>query len=335
MKKKEKEKETENLLLIDKMMDENNYFPNCTKFESINKEISDKHNFSKIFNNFLSKLKDFDRVFTENNPSKTKNTTWNKNYEFEYGHYLIDYIKISDDEVKEYIKNIWEKQFDINPNNIRHICSFLILVDKYINRSGKLTNYDKNILYWTILYHDLGKYIQMNPFIDEKINTFEYDKTHPFKSIIIFLNSAFDHELFFYPNDEYKKELNNIYKEEFINAIYNSWIRDKSKVLYNINFNHIDIIEKFFMKIKSEEKNEWIYDICILITFHQSLPNNEYHMNSPLLEEKYIKIFFDKRLAEMMRIIMIYDSASHSMFYGSYWPEQINKNMDEVMKLFV
>ena len=332
---KKKEKETENLLLIDKMMDENNYFPNCTKFESINKEISDKHNFSKIFNNFLSKLKDFDRVLTENNSSKTKNTTWNKNYEFEYGHYLIDYIKISDDEVKEYIKNIWEKQFDINPNNIRHICSFLILVDKYINRSGKLTNYDKNILYWTILYHDLGKYIQMNPFIDEKINTFEYDKTHPFKSIIIFLNSAFDHELFFYPNDEYKKELNNIYKEEFINAIYNSWIRDKSKVLYNINFNHIDIIEKFFMKIKSEEKNEWIYDICILITFHQSLPNNEYHMNSPLLEEKYIKIFFDKRLAEMMRIIMIYDSASHSMFYGSYWPEQINKNMDEVMKLFV
>jgi hypothetical protein len=334
---KKKEKETENLLLIDKMMDENNYFPNCTKFESINKEISDKHNFSKIFNNFLSKLKDFDRVLTENNSSKTKNTTWNKNYEFEYGHYLIDYIKISDDEVKEYIKNIWEKQFDINPNNIRHICSFLILVDKYINRSGKLTNYDKNILYWTILYHDLGKYIQMNPFIDEKINTFEYDKTHPFKSIIIFLNSAFDHELFFYPNDEYKKELNNIYKEEFINAIYNSWIRDKSKLkgLYNINFNHIDIIEKFFMKIKSEEKNEWIYDICILITFHQSLPNNEYHMNSPLLEEKYIKIFFDKRLAEMMRIIMIYDSASHSMFYGSYWPEQINKNMDEVMKLFV
>ena len=332
---KKKETETENLLLFDKMMDENNYFPNCTKFESINKEISDKHNFSKIFNNFLSKLKDFDRIFTENNSSKTKNTTWNKNYKFEYEHYLIDYIKISDDEVKEYIKNIWEKQFDINPNNIRHICSFLILVDKYINRSGKLTNYDKNILYWTILYHDLGKYIQMNPFIDEKINTFEYDKTHPFKSIIIFLNSAFEHELFFYPNDEYKKELNNIYKEEFINAIYNSWIRDKSKVLYNINFNHIDIIEKFFMKIKSEEKNEWIYDICILITFHQSLPNNEYHMNSPLLEEKYIKIFFDKRLAEMMRIIMIYDSASHSMFYGSYWPEQINKNMDEVMKLFV
>ena len=40
-------------------------------------------------------------------------------------------------------------------------------------------------------------------------------------------------------------------------------------------------------------------------------------MNPPLLEEKYIKIFFDKRLTEMIRIIMIYDSTSYSKFYGS------------------
>ena len=332
----EKEKETEKQLLIDKMMDDNNYFPNCTKFESINREILDKHNFTKIFNNFLFKLRDFDRIFTEYYSSKHNNKKLISWLESDYDIYLINYIQNIDVEVKEYIKNIWKEQIDNNINNIRHICSFLILVDKYVNRSGKLTNYDKNILYWTILYHDLGKYLQMNPFINEKINTFEYDKTHPFKSIIIFLNSAFEHELFFYPNDEYKKELNNIYKEEFRNAIFNSWIIEKMKYKgkYNINFDHIDTIEKFYMKIKSEEKNEWIYDICILITFHQSLPNNEYHMNSPLLEEKYIKIFFDKRLAEMMRIIMIYDSSSHSMFFGSNWPEQINKNMDGVMKLF-
>ena len=127
-----------------------------------------------------------------------------------------------------------------------------------------------------------------------------------------------------------------LYKNQFVNAIFSSW--NLENIYYgkrfNISFNNIDIIEKFFMKIKSEEKNQWIYDICILITFHQSLPNNEYRMNSPLLEDKYIKIFFDKRLAEMMRVIMIYDSCSHSMFYGSNWPELINKNMDKVMKLF-
>ena len=210
------------------------------------------------------------------------------------------------------------------------------MVDKYIKILEKIKEYDKNILYWTILYHDLGKYRELNPFIKEKFDYSSYDKTHPFKSIIIFLNSAFEHELFFYPNDEYKNELINIYKEEFINSIFDSRNLEKykKKERYNICYKHIDVIEKFFMKIKSQEKNEWIYDICVLIIFHQSLPNNKDNMNSPLLEEKYIKIFFTKRLVELMRIIMIYDSASHSMFYGSSWIEPINSNIDEVIKLF-
>ena len=57
-------------------------------------------------------------------------------------------------------------------------------------------------------------------------------------------------------------------------------------------------------------------------------------MNSPLLDVKYIKIFFTKRLVELMRIIMVYDSASHSMLSGSNWPEEINKNIDKITKLF-
>ena len=244
-------------------------------------------------------------------------------------------MKDNDNEVKEYIKQIWDDQFD---NNIRHTCFFIILVDKYANRSGKISEYDKNILFWTILFHDLGKYQDMNPIIKEIIDMSSYDKTHPFKSILIFLNSAFEHDLFYYPDEQYKNELNNIYKEEFIKSIYKSWNLESNEYnnrkFYNISFKYIEVIEKFFMKIKSQEQNEWIYDICVLIIFHQSLPNNESHMNSPLLEEKYVKIFFNKRLAELMRIIMIYDSSSHSMFYGSYWPSEINKNMDKIIKLF-
>ena len=311
-------------LKIDEMMTKYKYFPNCTEFESLNKEIPDNNNFSKIFNNFLSRLKDFDTYLTYNISSK-KNSF--------YGGYLIEYLMNYETEVKDYLNGIWEMQL----GEVKyHTGFFIILVDKYIKISGKISEYDKNILFWTILYHDLGKYKEMNPFIKEDIDLYDYDKTHPFKSIIIFLNSAFEHELFFYPNDEYKNELNKIYKEEFINSIFKSWNLEiyDNKTRYNISFKYIDIIEKFFMKIKSQEKNEWIYDICILITFHQSLPNNEYQMNSPLLEEKYIKIFFNKRLAELMRIIMVYDSSSHSMFYGSNWPEQINKNMDKIMKLF-
>ena len=248
-----------------------------------------------------------------------------KLYTFEVDIYLIKYLENNDIEVKDYIKNIWEEQTN---NNKRHICFFIILVDKYIECKGKISEYDKNILYWTILYHDLGKYMKMNPLIEEDINKYSYDK-------IIFLNSIFQHNLFYYPNDEYKSELMKIYKEEFIISIYKSFIDTKGfDSKYNISFNYIDIIQKFFMKIKSQEQNEWIYDNNVLIIFHQNIPNNEWHMNSPLLEEKYIKIFFTKRLIELMRIIMIYDSASHSMFRGSDWIIPINNNMDKVIKLF-
>ena len=315
-------------LKIDEMMTKYKYFPNCTEFESLNKEIPDNNNFSKIFNNFLSRLKDFDTYLTYKISSK-------KNINSSYREYLIEYLMNYETEVKDYLNGIWEMQLE----EVKyHTGFFIILVDKYIKISGKISEYDKNILFWTILYHDLGKYMKMNTLIDEKIDVLSYDKTHPFKSIIIFLNSVFYHNLFYYPNDEYKHELTKIYKEEFIDSIYKSWNLEERKyyytTYYNISFKYIDIIQKFFMKIKSQEQNEWIYDISVLIIFHQSLPNNEWNMNSPLLEEKYIKIFFTKRLIELMRIIMIYDSASHSMFRGSDWIIPINNNMDKVIKLF-
>ena len=322
-----------NSLLIDKMMDKFNYFPNDVKFESVKKEISDEANFSKIFNTFLTKLKEFDSFITNHISLKKIDINYICSHYYTIDSDLINYMENKQTEVEKYIKDIWKEQMQ---TNVEHTCFFIILVDKYIERSKKISEYEKNILFWTILYHDLGKYKEMNPFIKEDIDIYYYDKTHPFKSIIIFLNSAFEHELFFYPNDEYKNELINIYKEEFINSIFDSWNLEKykKKERYNICYKHIDVIEKFFMKIKSQEKNEWIYDICILIIFHQSLPNNEYCMNSPLLDEKYIKLFFTKRLVELMRIIMVYDSASHTMFFGSNWPEEINKNIDKITKLF-
>ena len=210
------------------------------------------------------------------------------------------------------------------------------MVDKYIQCSGKISEYDKNILFWTILFHDLGKYREINPYIKENLNINRYDKMHPFKSIIIFLDNIFEHNLFYCPNEEYKNELITIYKEEFKISIFKSWNLEIKRQIkeYNICFKYIDIIHKFFMQIKSQEQNGWIYDICILIIFHQSLPNNEKKMNSPLLDEKHIKLFFTKRLVELMRIIMVYDSASHSLFFGSNWVKEINKNIDKLIKLF-
>lgn len=178
--------------------------------------------------------------------------------------------------------------------------------------------------------------MNMNTIIKEKIIFCCGDKTHPFKSVIIFLDLAFENNLFYFPNDNSKNETFNFYKNEFIPSLYKSWKLEKIKKSkhYNISFEYIDIIEKFFNQIKEQEKNEWIYDICVLIIFHQSLPNNDEKMNKPLLEEKYIKIFFTKRLIELMRVIMIYDSASHCLFIGGKWISQINKHIDQVVKLF-
>ena len=188
-----------------------------------------------------------------------------------------------------------------------------------------------------ILFHDLGKHMKKHPSINEKKGKYRGDKTHPFKSTIIFLNLMFEKNLFYFQNDNYKNDLINFYKNEFTNSIFKSWKMEKIKKnkIYNISFAYIDIFEKFFNKIKEESKNEWIYDICVLIIFHQSLPNNDKKMYDPLLEEKYIKVFFTRRLIELMRIIMIYDSSSHSLFNGGNWPEQINKHIDELLKLFI
>ena len=105
-----------------------------------------------------------------------------------------------------------------------------------------------------------------------------------------------------------------------MNPLKKKKIRNKKGIFYDINFNNFDDIEKFLLKLKSLKENKWIYEVVILIIFHQSLPNNNpelhgRHINEPLLDEKYIKELFDIRLIELMRIILIYDSSSHCVFF--------------------
>lgn len=76
--------------------------------------------------------------------------------------------------------------------------------------------------------------------------------------------------------------------------------------------------------------NEWLIDVFILVTFHQSLPNIRGRMNKTLLEEKYIKQIFDLRLLELMRIVMVNDSAAHTLFSGEVFTEEINENLNAV-----
>jgi hypothetical protein len=89
--------------------------------------------------------------------------------------------------------------------------------------------------------------------------------------------------------------------------------------------------------LKTHKENKWIYEVLILIIFHQSLPNNDQnlhgrHINEPILDIKYINELFDIRLLELMRIILIYDSSSHCLFGKAKWEQKIDKHFDILIK---
>ena len=329
------ENKTDESLVLDALIKKYSYLPENKDFEIKNIKIEEKANFINYFKQFFQYIRSFDQSLTST--IKSKNIQNNDYIKDGIISEMISSDSFNDNEIKEFIKDFWINQKEYN---IKHIVLFLILADKYLEKFSKIkfSEYDKNIIYWTILFHDLGKHKKMNPLIEEKIYKYSADKTHPFKSIIIFLDLAFDKNLFYYPNENYKDELFKYYKNDFSISLYKSWElitpNKKKKNLYNISFMYIEIFAIFFNKIKMEEKNEWIYDICVLIIFHQSLPNNDNHMNKPLLEEKDIKRFFTKRLVELMRVIMIYDSASHSLFNGGNWCKEINKHIDEIYKSY-
>ena len=109
---------------------------------------------------------------------------------------------------------------------------------------------------------------------------------------------------------------------------------DKQKI-YNISLKYFNEICDFLKYIKTfGNKNNWIYDACVLIIFHQNIPNNEFNMNHPILSNEQIKELFDLRLLEMMRVIMFLDSATYTIFDQTEWEIQINKQIDILRNIF-
>lgn len=97
------------------------------------------------------------------------------------------------------------------------------------------------------------------------------------------------------------------------NGIYRHSLDNLSGILGGLN------------KLRSNE-NDWIVDVIILIMMHQSLDNNTIRPNYPVLTENDIRNFFDSRLIELMLILNINDSLSHTMFNRNEFVEQINKS---------
>ena len=324
-------------LLIKTTMEECGFFPKSNYFnESKNDDIfPQNYIFSKIFPNFTAFFENLDLKFSEimKNDVNKKNEYILKSLK----KYILDQNFLWNCDIVNYIGYYWDtldKKIKI------HTIIFLSMVDVFVNKY-KLNEYDKNILYWTILFHDVGKFHEMNTIYKEDYSKNKFvDKAHPLKSGIIFIQTALNKNLIFFKDENEKKEFINFFENQFIKASYESFKKEENKfndLIYNICFDYFDDIEKFLLKLKLHEENKWIYQIMILIIFHQSLPNNNpklhgRHINEPLLEEKYIKELFDIHLLELMRIILIYDSSSHCLFSSSIWEQKIDKYFDILIK---
>ena len=254
-----------------------------------------------------------------------------------------------------YLKKIDESLTDLMGNkflNLRqrvrlHINLFCYLLTQFekekINKY--FVNYDINILYWTTLFHDIGKHQKLHKIFEKNYIFAILDKMHPFKSILLFIETLIEKK-FFKISEKELLILNNKYKE-FKEIIFDSYEElpetpdlmktgDKkidNQKIYNISLKHFDKICEFLKYIKSlGSENEWIYDVSCLIIFHQNIPNNENNMNYPLLSNEQIKKIFNLRLLEMMRVIMYLDSITYSIFDNTEWEIQINKQIDIVRK---
>ena len=328
----------DNTLLLKLKMEKCGYFPKTNYFidNKIDEQFPETYNFQKLFPNFTNYFKNLDYNFSHAIESKTyidKNNNISKTLK----NFILDQSDKWNSEIVRYIGYYW----DLFDKKVKiHTLIFLYMVDVFINKD-KLNDYDKNILYWAILFHDVGKFHEMNTIYKEDYSKNKFiDKSHPFKSAIVFIKTMINQKLIFFKDENEKNEFITFFEKCFVKTLYESFEKEPNKysnLAYNINFNNFTDIEKFLLKLKSHKENNWFYEITILIIFHQSLPNNDPHLhgrhiNEPLLDIKYIKELFDVRLLELMRIILIYDSSSHCILNSTVWEQEIDKYFDLLIK---
>jgi hypothetical protein len=252
-------------------------------------------------------------------------------------------------EIDESLTDLMEEKFmNLRPRVRFHENLFFYVLTKLekdlINK--QIVEYDMNILYWVTLFHDIGKFQKMHKIYEKDYAFGIMDKMHPFKSILIFIETLLKRNLLKVSEEELLT-LNTKYNE-FKQIIFDSFealpetpnlmkVGNKkvdNQKKYNISLKHFSEISAFLKYIKNlGSENEWIYDASVLIIFHQNIPNNEHNMNFPILSNEQIKEIFDLRLLEMMRIIMYLDSITYTLFDNTEWEAQINKQLDFLRKI--
>ena len=308
--------------------------------------IPEEINIKLILKNYINKLPLLEKFASENikiiKPKEKNLSITFFYYEGKNEYYLKEINETLNDFMEDKFKNL-RSRVKLHENLFFYILT--ILEDNIIKE--KFVDYDINILYWVSLFHDIGKHQKMHKIYEKDYLYGILDKMHPFKSIILFIEILFEKNLFKITEEEiiilkkkfkkFKKIIFDSYEElpstPNIMKTGNEKI-DKQKI-YNISLKYFNEICDFLKYIKTfGNKNNWIYDACVLIIFHQNIPNNEFNMNHPILSNEQIKELFDLRLLEMMRVIMFLDSATYTIFDQTEWEIQINKQIDILRNIF-
>jgi hypothetical protein len=329
-------------------------------------ELEDKFNFKITFPQLFDFIKNFDKIFYEelnsaNLISKNTNSITNSHSDLQDKFNYKD-LHLIDEKVHEIIFNNlqliendfkkdsiissfkceeeWDK-LNFYFNGWTKVHTIIVIIFTYIDLNNgeiknNLSNYDKNILLWVALFHDIGKHVKLNHSLGEKFNekVKSCDKLHPFKSAAIMLKLFFKHDFIKSHNSNDDKSYANI--ENLVDDTYHlltksgTFLSHKHDYILSLE-NFREIMNNLKQLIELNTDNKFIYDVIVLIAFHQSLPNMKEHMNHPLLEDEMIKeVFYSSRLIELMRILMVNDSAAHSMFARTSFSLEVNENLDNV-----
>ena len=314
------------------------------KYNFTDYKVEDRNSFSKIFPQLYFYLSTFDEEIScilinkiystkdeKNNSDSIKYedliTILNSKSNFKYlMFHTVD--KFSSSFYKDtFIKTYWENMRAKNKTTTANHTILTLILCYYDFKFINLGEYDENLILWTMLFHDIAKYISLNPELKEKYEqeNLYNDPCHPFKSAaltikILYLNG------FFVENTESKDSI-----ETLVNDIYNLLINsmnfifnNKGDRYYRHDLKNIDLIIKNLNSLRSKE-NDWIVDVIFLIMIHQSLDNNQVRPNDPVFSDEQICLYFTKRLFELALVVYINDSLSYTYFGVNEFTKQITE----------
>lgn len=272
------------------------------------KEVLPKHNFYKYFGKVITDIFSY---------FKTELKWYHRTqYHLECLKGLPEHFNQTNSLIEKYIP-IWEKLKSYNEGficfHIYRIFYSLLKDPEYY----QLPDYDKNVLLWSVLLHDICK--RGYPDVHGK------DPIHPFRSAWLSL---------YYFNDIFK--FVSLSKEDFEewDEIFEGGYVKK----YGVEVQNHGIVPlvKLFLD-KRLKDNEFEKEVIYHVMLHQSVPTIKMAPHMSMLQPLHTEVpkYFNKRSIRVFRIFLKHDSSSYLIYFTKlkvkFWNE-IEENIRTLEK---